>query len=54
MHSVATLLTSIRSLLTDPNCASPANAEAAALCVKDAAAYNKRVRRLAQQSLDVC
>jgi ubiquitin-conjugating enzyme E2 A len=52
IHNICTLLTSIRSLLTDPNVSSPANVEAAQLYTKDRAAYNKRVRRLAQASLD--
>ena len=30
-HNVCTILTSIQSLLTDPNCASPANPDAAQL-----------------------
>lgn len=41
VHNVCTLLTSIQSLLTDPNCASPANPEAARLYQADRAAYNK-------------
>ncbi len=45
VHSVATLLTSIQSLLTDPNCASPANPEAAQLYLNDRPAYNKCVCR---------
>jgi ubiquitin-conjugating enzyme E2 A len=52
VHSVATILTSLRSLLSDPNLASPANPEAAALLQSDPAAYNKKVRRLAQRSLE--
>jgi ubiquitin-conjugating enzyme E2 A len=51
-HNICTLLTSIRSLLCDPNCNSPANVEAAQQYSKDRPAYNKRVRRLAQQTLD--
>jgi len=51
-HNICTLLTSIRSLLCDPNCSSPANVEAAQLYSKDRPAYNKRIRRLAQQTLD--
>jgi len=51
-HNVCTLLTSIQSLLCDPNPASPANPEAAQLFTTDKPAYNKRVRRLAQLSLE--
>lgn len=54
IHSVATLLTSVQSLLTDPNCSSPANPEAAQLYLNDRPAYNKKVRRLAQKSVDGC
>ena len=43
IHTVCTLLTSIQSLLTDPNCASPANPEAAGQYLKDRSAYNKWV-----------
>ncbi|PNW75165.1 hypothetical protein CHLRE_12g515450v5 [Chlamydomonas reinhardtii] len=53
-HNVSTLLTSIQSLLTDPNCSSPANPEAAQLYLNDRAAYKKRVRRIAQKSLEGC
>jgi ubiquitin-conjugating enzyme E2 A len=51
-HNICTLLTSVQSLLTDPNCASPANPEAAHLYNSDRTAYNKRVRRLAQKSIE--
>ncbi|KAJ9518680.1 hypothetical protein QJQ45_018737, partial [Haematococcus lacustris] len=51
-HNVCTLLTSIQSLLTDPNCSSPANPEAAQLYNTDRTAFNKRVRRLAQKSIE--
>lgn len=51
-HSVSTILTSIQSLLTDPNCASPANPEAASLYVQNRTEYNKKVRRCAQRSVE--
>jgi len=51
-HNICTLLTSIQSLLTDPNCASPANPEAANAYLKDRPAYNKRVRKIAQKSVE--
>mmetsp|Transcript_35534 Transcript_35534/g.49329 ORF Transcript_35534/g.49329 Transcript_35534/m.49329 type:complete len:156 (+) Transcript_35534:197-664(+) len=51
-HSVCTLLTSIQSLLSDPNPASPANPEAAQLLQNDKPAYVKRIRRLAQKSVE--
>lgn len=51
-HNICTLLTSIQSLLTDPNCASPANPEAAQMYLKDRPSYNKRVRRIAAKSVE--
>lgn len=54
IHNVCTVLTSVQSLLTDPNCASPANPEAASLYQADRPAYNKRVRRIAQKSIENC
>lgn len=51
-HSVASVLTSIQSLLCDPNCASPANADAAREFLSDRPAYERRVRRLAQRTLE--
>lgn len=51
-HNVCSVLTSIQSLLTDPNPASPANQEAAHMWSTDKAAYNKRVRRAAQKSIE--
>lgn len=41
-----------QSLLTDPNPASPANPEAAQLYQNDPAEYSKRVRRVAQRSIE--
>eukprot|EP01102_Stenamoeba_stenopodia_P000747 TRINITY_DN10695_c0_g1_i1.p1 TRINITY_DN10695_c0_g1~~TRINITY_DN10695_c0_g1_i1.p1 ORF type:complete len:158 (-),score=22.77 TRINITY_DN10695_c0_g1_i1:78-551(-) len=52
IYSVSSILTSIMSLLTDPNPASPANPEAAALYQSDRKAYNRRVRRCAQKSVE--
>jgi ubiquitin-conjugating enzyme E2 A len=51
-QSVSTLLTSVQSLLTDPNCSSPANAEAARLFQSDMREYNRRVKTLAQRSIE--
>eukprot|EP01111_Echinosteliopsis_oligospora_P001918 TRINITY_DN1280_c0_g1_i1.p1 TRINITY_DN1280_c0_g1~~TRINITY_DN1280_c0_g1_i1.p1 ORF type:complete len:173 (+),score=17.98 TRINITY_DN1280_c0_g1_i1:63-521(+) len=52
-YSVSTILTSIQSLLTDPNPASPANPEAAAIYAKDRKAYNRRVRQCSAQSVEM-
>jgi len=51
IYSVSTILTSIQSLLTDPNPASPANPEAAKLYENDRKSYNRRVRRCAENSI---
>ena len=50
-YTVSSVLTSIQSLLTDPNCGSPANPEAAELFMQDKKGYNRRVRRLTEESL---
>lgn len=42
-YDVAAILTSIQSLLPDPNTASPANAQAAQMYVENRAEYNRRV-----------
>jgi len=52
INNVCTLLTSIQSLLTDPNPASPANPEAAQAYLNDRPAFNKRVRRCAAKSVE--
>lgn len=51
-HSVASILTSIQSLLTDPNCASPANPEAAQLFQSSKKDFNRKIRRLAEKSIE--
>lgn len=51
-QSVSSILTSIQSLLQDPNCASPANPEASQLYVNDKKEYNRRVRKMAQRSVE--
>merc|ERR1711998_426269 len=52
IYTVGNILISIQSMLTDPNCASPANPEAAQMYQNDRKEYNRRVRRCAQKSLD--
>lgn len=44
IYTINTLLTSIQSLLTDPNPSSAANPEAAQLYTEDRAAYKKKIR----------
>lgn len=51
-YSVSSILIAIRSLLTDPNPNSPANPEAAHLFSMDYNDYKRRVRRIAQKSLE--
>merc|ERR1712087_31804 len=50
IYSVCSILIAIRSLLTDPNCASPANPEAAHLYQTDKKQYHRKVRRVAEKS----
>ena len=52
VYSVASILTSIQSLLTDPNPNSPANPEAAQLYRTDKKLYNRRVRKCVERSLE--
>ena len=51
IYDVAAVLTSIQSLLCDPNPASPANAEAARLYADDRREYNRRVRACVDASI---
>lgn len=51
IYSVSSIMLAIRSLLTDPNCASPANPEAAHLYQTDKKGYSRRVRRVAEKSV---
>ena len=51
-YSVSSILTAVRSLLTDPNPNSPANPEAAQLFSTNYTQYKRRVRRIAQKSLE--
>jgi ubiquitin-protein ligase len=56
VYSVSTILTSIQSLLPDPNAASPANPEAAKLFASKNEAekkeYRKRVRACVEKSTE--
>ena len=49
-YDIATILTSIQSLLSDPNPACSANAEATQLYECNRREYNKRVREVVEQS----
>ena len=50
IYDISAILTSIQSLLSDPNPASPANAEASQLYERDRREYNRRVREVVEQS----
>ena len=50
MISTINVLKSIQSLLTDPNCSSPANAEASKLYQEDKFEYIERVRSCVEKS----
>ena len=50
IYDIAAILTSIQSLLSDPNLQSPANAEAAQLYDRDRRDYNRRVREIVEKS----
>jgi len=52
IYTVGTILTSIQSLLTDPNTGSPANPEAARMLTTSPKDYKRRVRRLAEKSVE--
>jgi len=52
IYTTSTILTSIQSLLTDPNPNSPANPEAAKMFTSSPKEYKKRVRRIASKSLE--
>jgi len=51
VYTVPTMLLALRSLLTDPNTASPNNTAAARLYNSDIKAYNKEVAKCAERSL---
>lgn len=50
IYDVSAILTSIQSLLCDPNPNSPANSEAAQLFQSNKREYNRRVREVVEQS----
>eukprot|EP01125_Pyxidicula_operculata_P000234 TRINITY_DN1031_c1_g2_i1.p1 TRINITY_DN1031_c1_g2~~TRINITY_DN1031_c1_g2_i1.p1 ORF type:complete len:168 (-),score=16.38 TRINITY_DN1031_c1_g2_i1:224-688(-) len=50
IYDISAILTSIQSLLSDPNPNSPANAEAARLFKEDKVEYNKRVKDVVELS----
>ena len=50
IYDISAILTSIQSLLSDPNPASPANSEASRLYSENRREYNRRVREIVENS----
>merc|ERR1712039_1170792 len=50
IYDISAILTSIQSLLTDPNPNSPANSEAAKLWSENRREYNRRVTQIVEES----
>ena len=50
IYDVSAILTSIQSLLTDPNPNSPANSEAARLYTENRKLYERKVREMVEKS----
>jgi len=50
IYDISAILTSIQSLLCDPNPASPANSEASKLFSENRREYNRRVRAIVEDS----
>ena len=50
IYDISAILTSIQSLLSDPNPASPANSEASRLYSEHRREYDRRVREVVEQS----
>ena len=50
IYDISAILTSVQSLLCDPNPASPANSEASRLYSENRREYNRRVREVVEQS----
>ncbi len=50
IYDIASILTSIQSLLCDPNPASPANAEASQMYESDRRQYNNRIKEVVENS----
>ena len=50
IYDIAAILTSIQSLLSDPNPQSPANSEASTLFESDKREYHRRVRKVVEES----
>jgi ubiquitin-conjugating enzyme E2 G1 len=54
VHTTETILLSVVSMLSDPNCDSPENVDAARTWRLDQREYMKKVKRTVKQALDFC
>jgi ubiquitin-conjugating enzyme E2 G1 len=54
IHTVESIILSVISMLSDPNCESPENVEAARVYRTDKAEYMRIVRRTVEQSYECC
>ena len=54
VHTIESIVVSVLSMLTDPNCESPLNVPAARDYNNNRQEYNKKVRRSAQRSIEYC
>jgi ubiquitin-protein ligase len=54
VHTAESILISVISMLSDPNCESPENVEAARIYRTNKPEYMRRVRRTVEQSYDCC
>ena len=54
VHTIESIVVSVLSMLTDPNPESPLNVPAAREWNTNKQEYNKKVRRMAQRSIEYC
>jgi ubiquitin-conjugating enzyme E2 G1 len=54
VHTVESILISVISMLSDPNCESPENVDAARTYRNDKREYMRKVRRTVEQSYECC
>lgn len=54
IHTVESILLSVISMLSDPNCESPENVEAAKTFKNDQREYYRKVRKTVEQSIEYC
>ncbi|OHT14151.1 Ubiquitin-conjugating enzyme E2 15 [Tritrichomonas foetus] len=54
IHTVESILLSVISMLSDPNCESPENVDAAKTFKNDQREYMRKVRKTVEQSYDYC